>query len=403
MKKLICIIIAVIGLLSVSVLANAAEMTDEQKNDLLNFDIMTGDPNGDLRLNDTITRAEAIKMICTAGNIGTEIIELNAFPDVPATHWAHNYIAAAKAMEIVSGDENGNFNPESKVTNEEIVKMTVCLLGYEPMAYNRGGYPAGYTAVATQIGLVEDMQLEINAPAIRNDVGIMIHNALGIPIMQEKSNGKDADVTEYVIMDGLNGFKRIILKDGFKKYDSSRDNISKLSKEFASQYPYKEGDTEKSFELYPNIIYTSGIEKTDDGKEYECPAIYDDLMVSAEVNNIKKDMAKVISGIDKEYHVEYITFNNKLLVPLNILETAGCDIQFDKLLYVAKITKNSTVIEIMPNLIGMRKNQAAGFWIPLEVCARFVDNVLYVPLEAIAAEFDIAVEWNSATKTLILK
>ena len=86
MKKLICIIIAVIGLLSVSVLTNAAEMTDEQKNDLLNFDIMTGDPNGDLRLNDTITRAEAIKMICTAGNIGTEIIELNAFPDVPATH-----------------------------------------------------------------------------------------------------------------------------------------------------------------------------------------------------------------------------------------------------------------------------------------------------------------------------
>ena len=68
MKKIICLMLVVFNLLSVSAFANGT-ITEEQKNDLSNLGIITGDPGGDLRLNDTITRAEAIKMICVAGNI----------------------------------------------------------------------------------------------------------------------------------------------------------------------------------------------------------------------------------------------------------------------------------------------------------------------------------------------
>lgn len=402
MKKIIYLFLVVINLLSVSVLANAAVITEEQKNNLSAFGIMTGDPNGDLRLNDTITRAEAIKMICTAGNIGTEIIESNVFPDVPENHWAYRYIAAAKMNGIVAGDEKGNFNPENNVTNEEFIKMAVCLLGYSPMADNIGGFPAGYTAVATQLGITKNMQLAVNVPATRNDVGIFIYNALDIPVMIEKQS--DSEAIEYVIMDGTCGYNRTTLKNGFQKYDTSLDNISKLSKEFASKYSYKEGDTEKSFELYPDIIYTSGLEKTADGKEYECPAIYDDLMASDLVNGInKKSATLVINGTDKKYYMEYTTYKEKLLVPVNMLKLADCDVHFNETGYVAKISKNDTFIEIMPNLIGMRKNQAEGFWVPLEVCARFIDNTLYVPLEAIAQEFNITTQWNKTENSITLK
>lgn len=404
MKKIICLVLIAASLLSVSICANAAVMTEEQQNELVNMGIMTGDPNGDLRLKDTITRAEAIKMICAAGNISTSVIETNVFPDVPENHWAYSYIAAAKASGLVAGDENGHFNPESNVTNEEVIKMLVCLLGYGAKATVTGGYPAGYTAVATKIGLTKDMRFPVNAPAIRNDVGMVIHNALDIPLMIEKTDAADGSIHEYVIMDGSNGTQRLTLRNRFIKYDSSIENISKLSQEFASQYLYKEGDTEKSFALYPDIIYTSGIEKTADGKEYECPAIYNDLMVPELIDGINKDAAKlVINGTEPVYSVSYAVFKEKMLVPVYIFDLAGCNVQFDETRYVATISKNSTVLEILPNLIGMRKNQAEGFWVPLEVCARFIDNTLYVPLEAVASEFGITVSWDSNENTITLQ
>ena len=404
MKKIICLVVVVVSLLSVSVCVNAAVMTKEQQNELTNLSIMTGDPNGDLRLNDTITRAEAIKMICVAGNIGTSVIETNAFPDVPENHWAYSYIAAAKANGLVNGDENGNCNPENDVTNEEIVKMLDCLLGYGPMASTLSGYPAGYTAVAAKIGLTKDMCFSVDTPAIRNDVGILILNALDIPLMTEKTSAEDSNAIEYVIMDGSDKTQRLTLKNRFEKYDSSRDNISKLSKAFASQYLYKEGDTEKSFALYPDITYTSGIEKTADGKEYECPAIYDDLMVPELVNGTKKDTAKFfINGTEPVYSISYAVFKEKMLVPVYVFGFAGCNVQFDETRYVAAISKNSTVLEILPNMIGMRKNQAEGFWVPLEVCARFIDNTLYVPIDAVASEFGMTAVWDSDANTITLQ
>ena len=402
MKKIISLILVVVLTLPLSVMANAATITDVQKNDLAALGIMTGDRDGNLRLNDTITRAEAIKMICVAGGIKTALIETNAFPDVPESHWAYRYIAAAKANEIVNGDDKGNFNPESNVTNEEIIKMAVCLVGYGAKAHNNGGYPAGYTSVASEIGLTKDMQFALNTSAIRNDVGVIIHNALNVPIMIETDGEKDGK--DCIIMDGKNGTELVSLKTLVKKFDGSRENISVLSKEFASRYLYKEGDTEKSFELYPDIIYSSGIEYTKDGKEYECPAIYDDLMVPELVNNINTDKATlIINGESKIYNVEYAIFKGKVLVPLDVFSLIDCNVNFDKTTYIATVSKNSTVLEIIPNIIGMRKNQSEGFWVPLEVCARFVNDTLYVPLDAVASELNINTEWNNTINTITLK
>lgn len=210
MKKIFCSILIAITLVSAAVFANAAPLNGTQKADLYSFGIMTGDENGDLRLDDTITRAEAIKMLCMAGKITiTEAGEGNSFPDVADSHWAYTYVCAAKEQGIVVGDENGNFNPESNVTNEEMIKMIVCLLGYEPFAQDNGGYPAGYRTAATRIGITKDLQLGVNVPAIRNDVGVMISNALDIPLMFPQEDNVD---TVYWIADGTYGLPYITLR-----------------------------------------------------------------------------------------------------------------------------------------------------------------------------------------------
>ena len=405
MKKILSIILISLQLLTVTAFADGIQLTDAQKEDLYNLGIMTGDENGDLRLYDNITRAEAAKMICVAGNInlpsntGEKI-----FDDVAADHWAYQYIYAAKENKIINGDGNGNFNPENNVTNEEIVKMIVCLLGYGEMAEQQSGYPAGYTATASRIGITNNLNLKTNTPATRNDVAIMISNALDTAIMVEKSEGEDEnDNTAYVILDGKNGipFSSIRGTRGMT-WDTSLTNIDKLAQTFASQYPYKEGDTEKSFELYPDIIYSSGMEKTAEGIEYECPAIYDDRHAYDLVNTMSVMPAKFVVE-DSGYEIQYAVFNSKVLIPYDVFKLVGCEVLFNKDTYVTTISKNDTTLEIIPNIIGMRKNQAEGYWVPLEICARFVNDTLYLPLDAVAKEFGYVVKTNSDGSVITLK
>lgn len=209
MKKLIAILIVAAYMFTIPAFAGDVLLSDVQKEELYNFGIMTGDADGDLRLNDTITRAEAIKMICIAGNINptypTE--EKDMFDDVSSNHWAYQYVCTAKALGIVAGDENGNFKPDDNITNEEIVKIIVCLLGYDVIAEGQGGYPAGYTAQATKLRITNGMNLDTKSPAIRNDVAVMVYRALDVPILTIKPKGEDEaeGSVEYVVLNGEDG------------------------------------------------------------------------------------------------------------------------------------------------------------------------------------------------------
>lgn len=204
MKKIISIILAV-QLLTVSAFAEYQTLNDIQKQDLFKYGIMVGDENGDLRLDDNITRAEAVKMLITAGDIGTLSNEKQIFDDVSPQHWAYKYVYAAYNANLIIGDENGLFNPDSKVTNAEFVKMLICLLGYGDMAQTTGGYPSGYTSLATRLGITANMSLEINAAAIRNDAATMIYNALDIPMLTKNENETPSEKNNsdsYIIADG---------------------------------------------------------------------------------------------------------------------------------------------------------------------------------------------------------
>ncbi len=201
MKRLYSVITALVLLCSWTAVS-AQDMTEAQKKDLYELKIMVGDENGELNLDNGITRAEMVKMLCVAGNVdaGSHSAE---FPDVAKEHWAYDFVCAAKEYGIAEGDENGNFNPEAAVTNEEAVKMAVSLLGYDVMAETIGGYPMGYNTTASRLGITKDMQLVLGNAALRGDVGIMISNALDVPIMAKKDAAGDDEA--YTVLDGKNG------------------------------------------------------------------------------------------------------------------------------------------------------------------------------------------------------
>lgn len=204
LKKLTAILLAAMCIVPS---ASAANITEAQKEVLKKYNIMTGDEDGKFREDDNITRAEAVRIICSAGKVEKKT-DVQPFIDVSPEHWAYAYICAAKDNGIVVGDGEGFFNPESNVTHEEMAKMIICLLGYGQTAYFMGGYPTGYTKIASELGITKDMRFELNTPVKRGDVGIMMYKSLDIPLVETSDDGLSA-----TIMDGENGVERKTLKD----------------------------------------------------------------------------------------------------------------------------------------------------------------------------------------------
>lgn len=177
-------------------------------NELKEYNIIQGDENGDLHLENNLTRAETVTIICRLLNLKTDNV-VSVFTDVPNDLWAAGYITAAYDNGLIDGCGNGIFNPNGKVTYSEAVKMLISALGYMPKAKELGGYPDGYIDTAKEIGLTDGNVTAASDILKRKDVMELVYKSLDIPIMQVTSFGIG---TEYKIMDGNNGNPLITLR-----------------------------------------------------------------------------------------------------------------------------------------------------------------------------------------------
>ena len=159
------------------------------------LDIFRGYENGELNLDDNITRAEFSAIVCRTLDYGTTN-GASKFSDL-AGHWGAGYVNTLAGTEIngaaiINGMGDGTFAPDASVTVEQAVKMIVVALGYEPMAAERGGFPAGYMAVARSKGLLDDVDVNNQeAPATRGIVAQIVYNALDVDLMEQTGYGTD--------------------------------------------------------------------------------------------------------------------------------------------------------------------------------------------------------------------
>ena len=212
MKKLLALMlsVAMVFTIGTSVMAYSdveeGTYVSEAVTVLSNLDILNGYEDGTFKPEATITRAEMAKIVCEAlGYYGMDN-DKTPFDDVEPKHWAAGYINTAASLGIINGYGDGKFGPEDTVTYEQAVKMVVCALGYEAMAADRGGWPAGYTSVAANIGLTKGM-----SSSVRGDIAVLIYNALTTPVMEQTSYGSD---TRYEVLDGAGNkeYKTILTK-----------------------------------------------------------------------------------------------------------------------------------------------------------------------------------------------
>lgn len=150
----------------------------EAVNMLADNGILTGDENGNFNPNNTITRAEFATIVCRFLGVEDEAKALTAtkFNDVGANHWAKGYIAKASDMGIITGNGDGTFGPEDNVTYEQAVKMLVCAVGFEEDANAAGGWPNGYIKVADDFGYLQGISKTVGQQLTRSDIAVLLAN-----------------------------------------------------------------------------------------------------------------------------------------------------------------------------------------------------------------------------------
>ena len=198
MKRLTAIILAAIILLSSFEPVVAAEKPTAENKKIKwmlenNFVVGRGQTK-DLKLDDTITRAEFTRMVLVAKgeeNLAKEDSTLKAdFKDVPNTHWAEKFIAYAKQKEYISGYPDGNFRPEGEITYEEMISILARIHpNYRKIEAKSTNWAEGFINFAKDNGILDDINIKgsYKSPAIREKTFEMTYNFIKFVENQTKS------------------------------------------------------------------------------------------------------------------------------------------------------------------------------------------------------------------------
>ncbi|PWK04936.1 S-layer homology domain-containing protein [Tumebacillus permanentifrigoris] len=92
--------------------------------------LLVGDPNGEIRPNDHLTRMELAKIFCSLFQLNIEQVQSPSFADVSSNDWGLNYIEAVRKAGLMTGDGR-TFRPNDLITREEMAVVLVRGLGLD--------------------------------------------------------------------------------------------------------------------------------------------------------------------------------------------------------------------------------------------------------------------------------
>lgn len=209
--------------------------------DLNNYGIIKGYPDGDFRPDIAITRMEFLALFSHVANIKEWDTTVSIYADIPQSHWGIGYanfcydygymrlIDGSDTIKNVDLDENGSVTrieelqfipeiasayrkelqvgqardkvfPDNYISIDDALKLLINIMGYEASAEINGDY----LKVAESIGLMDSVKYDENKYFTRENAAKLIHNALHIPIAETRMN-EEGTVQETVILDGEDG------------------------------------------------------------------------------------------------------------------------------------------------------------------------------------------------------
>ena len=216
LKKFLALVLAMLMICSVAMVSTSAAEADVADykyaaTQLQGLTIMKGDENGNLMLENGVTRWQAALFFVQALTGKTDAAVWNAektsaiFSDVPEYGTAIDY---AYGIKLILGRGNGVYGYADPITYQDMLVMAVRALGYETADMS---YPYGYILAAQKLGLtetIEDNQMDFKAKLNRGETAQIIWNMLG---------------TDMAVTDPLNNDK-ILYPDDLSTLDTIRGN-----------------------------------------------------------------------------------------------------------------------------------------------------------------------------------
>ena len=151
---------------------------------LTSLNVINGKDDGSFDPTGIVTRAEMAKMICVVLNGGRDPqlgeVVADSYSDT-GSHWAKAYIEYCTTLGIVAGRGDGTFAPNETVTMAEAAKMLLVAIGYNASieGYTGGNWQINTDVAANQQDLYEGVSaVNTSVDLTRDNAAQMVYNAL---------------------------------------------------------------------------------------------------------------------------------------------------------------------------------------------------------------------------------
>ena len=220
MKKLLALVLALVMVMSLSVVSTSAAFADaasiehtEAVEVLNSLGVIGGKENNNFDPTGNVKRSEMAKMVAL---IMLGDVDDSAFKGAPTDltdidgHWAEGWIKFCVSQGIVGGRGNGKFDPDANVTAAEAAKMLLVAIGYNATVQ-------GYTGSQWQVNVTRDAQISgfykqlsglgANKALTRDEAAQMIYNAADVDQTShtEALNSNGERITTYTPKDPVLG------------------------------------------------------------------------------------------------------------------------------------------------------------------------------------------------------
>ncbi len=265
LKRALSLALASVMLVGMMVVgSSAASFPDVDSNDnieaidvLETVEVMIGNENGDFEPDKNVTRAEMAVVMAKLLNLDYKYYETTCpFNDVP--DWAKGWVGACAANGIVSGRGEGVYDPNATVTAVEAASMMMRALGYFQNSEDyKGGFEASTVAQASRISLFSGIDGNARDPMNRNQVAQLALNTL------------EANMVEFT---GDMGFEFNGVNVGYRSEYTYRTGTEAKYRAISSLGTTTDGTTNQSYVQLGEQLYNGNLKKAGDTDAFGAPA-----------------------------------------------------------------------------------------------------------------------------------
>ena len=273
----------------------ATDVPEDVIFDLTSLGIIQGDENGELHLDEQVTRAEFVSMMMRLTQMQGWEMEPGRtdFTDVKDTDWFYDEVYWMTDTGVIRGYGDSTFRPENPVSAEEAVKIMVTILGYGGAAEDLGGYPQGYMSIAASSRLTRGV--DTGEGFCRADAMLLIDNSLDVYLnepeyMQGSTSGFSGRETLRDRLMGVNFSDTLYEIRGVVQANASTWIV-----------PGNYEDLEDDEIVIDGVLYQTGVPDAADyiGKQVDCyVAVKDDVRVIQSIRETNRNQVLEITDED---------------------------------------------------------------------------------------------------------